>query len=71
LNRSINLNSTQDLELIRPALVDWLQDCYSDDYDMETIAKCSTAYLAKRVNKEFEGGLRAFIEADASLTLIY
>lgn len=68
--RTINLNMVSDLELLRPALIDWLSECYSED-EADQIAECSTAYLAKRVNREFDGGLRAFVEADPNLTLDY
>jgi hypothetical protein len=66
--RTLNLNSLADLELIRSDMIDWLCDCYSED-EHDQIAECSTAYLAKRVNKEFGGGLRAFVEADPELSL--
>lgn len=52
----------RDLEIIRPAMVDWLSECY--EHESEDIRASSTAYLAKVINKRFDGGLRAFIEAD-------
>lgn len=66
--RTINLNMVSDLELLRPVLIEWLSECYSED-EHDQITECSTAYLAKRVNKEFDGGLRAFVEADPALAL--
>lgn len=68
MTRNLNLNSVADLELLRAEMIDWLCDCYPVAEHAQ-IAECSTAYLAKRVNEEFEGGLRAFVEADSALAL--
>lgn len=69
--RTLNLNSLADLELLRQAMIDWLSEYYETEYEpvRPVLNGWTTAQLAKRVNRFFDGGLRAFVEADPELSL--
>lgn len=60
--QAISLRDTTHLELLRPAMVEWLRDCYADQED--DILEAPTAVLARNVDRVYDGGLAAFAETE-------
>lgn len=70
MSRTLNLNMVSDLELLRQAMIDWLREQLRPSNPLhDEIYEWSTPYLAKQINWWYEGGLRAFVEADPELSL--
>lgn len=55
VNGAINIKIHRDME-------DWLLECFTDEYDSETIQNLTLNELYSAINRYYDGGLSEFIE---------
>ncbi len=43
-------------------MIEWLLECFTDDYDQEQIQELTESQLTRAINRYYDGGLSAFIQ---------
>lgn len=53
------------------AMIDWLLECFDDDYEQDEIRDLSYKQACQAINRYFDGGIEEFIACDPSHTMGY
>lgn len=49
------------MNILEKEMREWLLECFSEEYDQETINKLNRGQLVKAINRYFDGGIKAFL----------